>query len=137
MSVLYYKECCIFMKVHHCLSLFLSLSLSLSLSIYIYIYIYRYRYRYIDVYVCVCCRYMPVRSCVCVDTRVHMLMLYRKLYSYKSTIHFRISIVEYDTKQSDDEVPVMLGLCWSGAPLHCHCSQVHWPGMVTPDKGLI
>ena len=31
----------------------------------------------------------------------------------------------YDTKQSDDEVPVMLEFWECGAPLHCHCSQVH------------
>ena len=30
--------------------------------------------------------------------------------------------------------------CWSfgecGAPLHCHRSQVHWPGVVAPDRAL-
>ena len=32
----------------------------------------------------------------------------------------------YDTKQSDGEVPVILGLWGKRAPLHCHCSQVHF-----------
>ena len=42
----------------------------------------------------------------------------------------------YDTKQSGGEVPVMLELWGGGVPLHCHCSQVHWPGVVALDRVL-
>ena len=30
--------------------------------------------------------------------------------------------------------PWRFGECW--VPLHCHCSQVHWPRVVAPDRVL-
>ena len=43
----------------------------------------------------------------------------------------------YDTKQSDDEVPVMMGLwgMWS-IPLLALIPGPIWPGMVAPDRAL-
>ena len=43
----------------------------------------------------------------------------------------------YDTKQSDDEVPVMLGL-WEmrSTPSLPLLSGPLWPGMVAPDRAL-
>ena len=45
---------------------------------------------------------------------------------------------EYDAKQSDREVPVMLGLwgMWS-TPLFPSLPGPIWPGVVAPDKGPI
>ena len=43
----------------------------------------------------------------------------------------------YDTKQSDGEVPVMLGLCgMRSAPSLLLLPGLHWPGGVAPDRAL-
>ena len=49
-----------------------------------------------------------------------------------------MSVLVYDTKQSDDDIPAMVELSemWS-TPLLPLLPGPLWPGMVAPDKGPI
>ena len=100
------------------------LRMCMSMCIYIYIYM--------CVCVCVCISLLWFISCpVGWDCRIHRLQLYRGVRPPPN------EFLGYDTKQSDGEVPVIMGL-WGmrSTPSLPLLPGPLWPGMVAPDRAL-
>ena len=110
------------------------ISLSIFIYIIIYIHIYLYLYSYISLFIFIyiiitllihfhlsiyLSQFVHIQLCqVGLDSRIHRLHLCRGVRSPNEC-------PGCDTKQSDGDVPMMLGFWGCDAPLHCHCSQVH------------
>ena len=78
-----------------------------------------------------CNTYSFVLFALCVLPQIHRLHLCRGVRPLNES-------PEYDTKQSDGEVPVMLeGLGMVSTSSLSSLPGLFWPGVVAPDKGPI